>query len=53
LILTINWFREVPIPEHIDIYLLKEEYPPTEKTALTAVIEDAAAELKVFTCYIS
>jgi ATP-binding cassette subfamily F protein 2 len=37
----------VPIPEHIDIYLLREEYAPTDLTALEAVIEDAAAELKV------
>ncbi|KAI8818013.1 P-loop containing nucleoside triphosphate hydrolase protein [Fimicolochytrium jonesii] len=38
--------REVPIPEHIDIYLLNSEYPPTEMTALKAVIDDAEKELK-------
>ncbi|KAI9005958.1 P-loop containing nucleoside triphosphate hydrolase protein [Gaertneriomyces semiglobifer] len=38
--------REVPIPEHIDIYLLNSEYPPTEMTALRAVINDAEEELK-------
>ncbi|KAI8911932.1 hypothetical protein PhCBS80983_g03243 [Powellomyces hirtus] len=38
--------REVPIPEHIDIYLLNSEYPPTEMTALKAVIDDAENELK-------
>ncbi|KAJ3019945.1 ATP-binding cassette sub- F member 2 [Thoreauomyces humboldtii] len=38
--------REVPIPEHIDIYLLNSEYPPTELTALKAVIDDAENELK-------
>jgi ATP-binding cassette subfamily F protein 2 len=38
--------REAPIPEHIDIYLLKEEYPPTEETALEAVIAIAAQEIK-------
>ncbi|KAJ3086977.1 ABC transporter ATP-binding protein arb1 [Quaeritorhiza haematococci] len=38
--------REVPIPEHIDIYLLNREYEPTELTALEAVIEDAQKELK-------
>jgi ATP-binding cassette subfamily F protein 2 len=39
--------REVPIPEHIDIYLLKEEFPPTEMTALEAVIQDATKEVAV------
>ncbi|KAJ3355722.1 hypothetical protein HDU83_002727 [Entophlyctis luteolus] len=38
--------REVPIPEHIDIYLLNEEFPPTELTALQAVIEYAEKEIK-------
>ncbi|KAJ8331590.1 ABC transporter ATP-binding protein arb1 [Batrachochytrium dendrobatidis] len=37
--------REAPIPEHIDIYLLNSEYPPTEMTALRAVIDDAEKEL--------
>ena len=26
--------REVPIPEHIDLYLLDREMPATDKTAL-------------------
>lgn len=38
--------REAPIPEHIDIYLLDSEYPPTEMTALEAVINDAETEVK-------
>ncbi|KAH9270814.1 hypothetical protein BASA83_006965 [Batrachochytrium salamandrivorans] len=38
--------REAPIPEHIDVYLLNSEYPPTELTALQAVIDDAEKELK-------
>ncbi|KAI8843195.1 P-loop containing nucleoside triphosphate hydrolase protein [Chytriomyces cf. hyalinus JEL632] len=38
--------REVPIPEHIDIYLLNQEFPPTEMTALEAVIEYAEKEIK-------
>lgn len=38
--------REAPIPEHIDIYLLNSEYPPTEMTALRAVIDDAENEVK-------
>ena len=35
----------MPIPEHIDIYLLREEYQPTEETALEAVIDDAQKEV--------
>ncbi|PVD30264.1 hypothetical protein C0Q70_09527 [Pomacea canaliculata] len=31
--------REVPIPDHIDIFLLRREMPPSDKTALEAVIE--------------
>ncbi|ORY47221.1 P-loop containing nucleoside triphosphate hydrolase protein [Rhizoclosmatium globosum] len=38
--------REIPIPEHIDIYLLNQEFPPTEMTALEAVIEFAEKEIK-------
>ncbi|KAJ3076512.1 hypothetical protein HDU98_002497 [Podochytrium sp. JEL0797] len=38
--------REVPIPEHIDIYLLNQEFAPTEMTALYAVIEFAEKEIK-------
>ncbi|RKO99305.1 hypothetical protein CXG81DRAFT_27931 [Caulochytrium protostelioides] len=38
--------REAPIPEHIDIYLLNEEYPPTDKDALTAVIDDVKSEVE-------
>jgi len=31
--------REVPIPEHIDIFHLKREMPPSDKTALECVME--------------
>ena len=31
--------REVPIPEHIDIYHLTREMPPSEKTPLQCVME--------------
>lgn len=31
--------REVPIPEHIDIYHLTREMPPSDKTALQSVME--------------
>jgi ATP-binding cassette subfamily F protein 2 len=40
--------REAPIPAHIDIYLLNSEYPPTEMTALEAIVHDAEQEVKVF-----
>ncbi len=38
--------REAPIPETVDVYLLNSEYPPTEMSALEAVIADAGEELK-------
>ncbi|KAI8999926.1 P-loop containing nucleoside triphosphate hydrolase protein [Hyaloraphidium curvatum] len=38
--------REAPIPDHIDIYLLKEEYAATEQTALEAVVAIGAEEVK-------
>ena len=31
--------RELPIPEHVDIFHLKRELAPSEKTALEAVLE--------------
>jgi ATP-binding cassette subfamily F protein 2 len=31
--------REVPIPDHVDIFHLKREMPPSEKTALECVME--------------
>ncbi len=31
--------REVPIPDHIDIFHLDAEAPPSEKTALQAVVD--------------
>jgi len=37
--------REVPIPEHIDVYLLAHEAPPTEDTALEYVINSAREEV--------
>ena len=43
---------EVCLPNHIDTYLLDKEYPPTDMTALDAVINDAKVELKVI-CYIN
>ena len=40
--------REVPIPEHIDIYLLNEEAPPTDLNALEFVVSEAEKEIHVF-----
>lgn len=37
--------REVPIPEHIDIYLLREEAPPTDMTPLRYVVKSAEDEI--------
>jgi len=37
--------REVPIPSHIDIYLLAHEAPPSEETALEYVINSARSEV--------
>lgn len=38
--------REAPIPEHIDVFLLNEEYPKSDLSALEAVILEARKELK-------
>ena len=37
--------REVPIPEHVDVYHLREEAEPTERTALEAVVDHIKAEV--------
>ena len=31
--------REVPVPDHIDIFLLRREMPASDKTALECVME--------------
>jgi len=36
----------LPIPEHMDIFLLSQEAPPTELTAMEYVIEKAKADVK-------
>jgi len=38
--------REVPIPEFIDIYLLREEAPPLEMTAMEYVVGEAKNEIQ-------
>ncbi|CAM9825414.1 unnamed protein product [Chrysoparadoxa australica] len=38
--------REVPIPEHIDIYLLEKEAPPTDLSALEWVVKAAKDEVE-------
>lgn len=37
--------REVPIPDHIDIFLLEEEAPPTEMTGVEYVIDEVKEEM--------
>lgn len=46
--------REVPIPEHMDIYHLKEEAAPTDRTAIQAVIDGAQKEVRqlFLVCYL-
>lgn len=39
--------REVPIPEHIDIYHLTREMAPSEKTALECVMEVDEERIKL------
>lgn len=39
--------REVPIPEHIDIYHLTREMAPSEKTALECVMEVDEARIQL------
>lgn len=39
--------REVPIPEHIDIYHLTREMEPSDKTALQCVMEVDEERLKL------
>lgn len=38
--------RLLPIPEHMDIFLLSQEAPPTELTAMEYVIEKAKADVR-------
>ena len=38
--------RLLPIPEHMDIFMLSQEAPPTELTAMEYVIEKAKADVK-------
>lgn len=38
--------REVPIPDFMDIYLLNEEAPPSEMTAVEFVVKEAEKEIK-------
>ena len=40
--------REVPIPAHIDIFLLEEEAAPENKTALECVVEAVEAKIKQY-----
>jgi len=37
--------REVPIPDHIDLYHLREEAEPTDRSAIQSVVDDIKAEM--------
>ena len=37
---------EIPLPSHIDVYLLREEYPASDKTALEATLDVCEQEVK-------
>ena len=43
--------RELPIPDHIDIFHLTEEYPATDKNALEAVIEVREVTQNCIVCH--
>jgi len=38
--------REIPIPDHIDTYLLREEAEASDRTALQAVVDKSMEEIK-------
>ncbi len=40
--------REVPIPDHIDIFYLEEEAQPSELTALQAVVSDVEKKVQMY-----
>ncbi|TPX48556.1 hypothetical protein SeMB42_g01510 [Synchytrium endobioticum] len=37
---------EIPLPSHIDVYLLREEFPASDKTALEATLDVCEQEVK-------
>ena len=39
--------REFPIPKHVDIFLLKREMPPSDKTAIQCVMEVEEERIKL------
>ena len=39
--------REVPVPEHIDIFHLKQEMPPSTKSAIETVMEVDAQRIRL------
>ena len=46
-LLTSIGHREIPIPEHCDIFHLRREMPATEKTALECVMDVDAERIKL------
>jgi len=39
--------RELPIPDHIDIFHLQREMPPSDKTAIQCVMEVDAERIRL------
>jgi len=39
-------FREVPIPDHLDMYHLHQEAEPSDRTALEAVVDHIREEMR-------
>lgn len=47
MLLSAIGYREVPIPEHIDIYHLTREMAPSDKTALQCVMDVDEERIKL------
>lgn len=47
MLLSAIGYREIPVPEHIDIYHLTREMAPSEKTALQCVMEVDEERIKL------
>lgn len=47
MLLSAIGYREIPIPEHIDIYHLTREMAPSDKTALQCVMDVDEERIKL------
>ena len=47
MLLSAIGYREIPVPEHIDIYHLTREMAPSDKTALQCVMEVDEERIKL------